>query len=59
MSWAYSEQADTVYPLLCQQAAVAAKGDGCEQVETKSMKQMIETFDQGAVIFFKFKMITV
>lgn len=57
MGWAYSEQADTVYPLLCQQAAVAAKGTGCEPVETKSLKQMIQTFDQGAVIFFKSKMI--
>ncbi|MFM7361108.1 MAG: hypothetical protein ACKO25_04670, partial [Cyanobium sp.] len=58
MSWAYSEQADTVYPLLCQQAAVAAKGAGCEPVETILIKQMIKTFDQGAVIFFKSNLIS-
>ena len=58
MGWAYSEQADTVYPMLCQQAAVAAGTAGCEPVETKSVAKIIRAFDQGAVIFFKSKMIT-
>ncbi len=58
MSWAYNEQADTVYPLLCQQAAVAAGEAGCEPVETKSIATMIKGFDRGAVVFFKSNLIS-
>jgi len=41
MGWSYSEQADTVNPLLCQQAAGAAGKAGCEPVATKSIATMI------------------
>jgi len=58
IGWAYSEQADTIYPLLCQQTAAAAGGAACEPVDPKSIKKMLQGFDGGAVIFSKSKMIT-
>ena len=58
MGLAYSEQADKIYPLLCQQAAVAAGEAGCEPVETKSIAIMIQGFDRGAVVFFKSNLIS-
>lgn len=57
MSWAYSEKADTVYPLLCQQTTESAGEARCEPVETKSIAAMIRNFDQRALIFFKSRMI--
>ena len=58
MGWSCSEQEDTVYPLLCQQAAGAADKAGCEPVATKSIATMIQCFDRGAVVFFKFNLIS-
>ena len=58
MGWSYSEQADTVNPLLCQHAAGAAGKAGCEPVATKSIATMIQCFDRGAVVFFKFNLIS-
>jgi hypothetical protein len=58
MGWSYSEQADTVYPLLCQQAAGAADKAGCEPVAIKSIATMIQSFDCGVVIFLKSNLIS-
>ena len=58
MGWAYSEQDDTVYPLLCQQAAATAGKAGCELVETKSVAIMFQGFDRDAVVFFKSNLIS-
>jgi hypothetical protein len=58
MGWSYSEQADTVNPLLCQQAAGAAGKAGCELVASKSIATMIQGFDRGAVVFFKSNVIS-
>jgi hypothetical protein len=58
LGWSYSEQADTVNPLLCQQAAGAAGKAGCEPVATKSIATMIHGFDRGAVVFFKSSLIS-
>ena len=57
MSWAFSEQAD-VYPLLCQQANVAAGRATCEPVEIKAIASKIQGFDRGAVVFFKSNLIS-
>jgi hypothetical protein len=51
MGWSYSEQEDTVYPLLGQQAAGAADKAGCEPVATNSIAIMIHGIDRGVVIF--------
>jgi hypothetical protein len=58
MGWAYSEQEDSVYPLLCQQAALATEGAGCESVETKLIATMMQGFDRDAVVFFKSNLIS-
>ena len=57
MSWAYSEQVDSVYPLLCLQASPSDGAPECQLHELKALKRMIGSFDRGAVIFTKDKMI--
>jgi len=58
MGWSYSEQANTINPVLFQQAAGAADKAGCEPVATKSIATMIQGFDRGAVVFFKSNLIS-
>jgi hypothetical protein len=58
MGWSYSEQEDTVYPLLGQQAAGAADKAGCEPVATNSIAIMIHGIDRGVVIFLKSSLIS-
>jgi len=57
ISWAYSEQVDSVYPLLCLQAAPSDAAPECQLHELNALRRMILSFDRGAVIFTKTKMI--
>jgi hypothetical protein len=57
MSWAYSEQVDSVYPLLCLQAAPSDGAPECQVLEQKALDRMMQRFDPGAVTFLRTKMI--
>lgn len=58
MGWAYSEQADTVYPVLCPQDKEAAGSAGCKPVNDTFIASMIQGFDRDAVIFSKSNLIS-
>lgn len=53
MGWAFSEQAETFYPLLCQDAAGADGSAGCELIATKTIATNVRGFDRSSVVFFK------
>ena len=57
MSWAYSEQEDRVFPILCLQTVRSDGAPECQPLEEKARERMMRRFDPGAVTFLKTKMI--
>ncbi len=58
LGWAYSEQEDTIYSLLCQKAALPSEEEDCKPVKPDLIDTMITEFDRGAVVFIKSNLIS-